>query len=99
MRDTVGDIDILATAADSAQLMAAFSGLPNVAEVIASGGTKTSIRTTAGVRRICGSSAAVLGRRTAIFHRGQGTQHPHPRNRRPQEAQAFRVRVVRRGHG
>jgi DNA polymerase (family 10) len=50
MRDTVGDIDILATAADSAQLMAAFSSLPNVAEVIAAGGTKTSIRTTAGVQ-------------------------------------------------
>ena len=50
MRDTIGDIDILATAADSAQLMAAFSGLPNVAEVIASGATKTSIRTTAGVQ-------------------------------------------------
>jgi len=50
MRDTIGDIDILATAADSAQLMAAFSSLPNVAEVIASGATKTSIRTTAGVQ-------------------------------------------------
>jgi len=50
MRDTIGDIDILATAADSAQLMAVFSGLPNVAEVIASGGTKTSIRTTVGVQ-------------------------------------------------
>jgi len=50
MRDTIGDIDILATAADSAQLMAAFSGLPDVAEVIASGGTKTSIRTTTGVQ-------------------------------------------------
>jgi len=50
MRDTIGDVDILATAADSAQLMAAFSRLPDVAEVIASGGTKTSIRTTAGVQ-------------------------------------------------
>jgi len=50
MRDTIGDIDILATAADSARLMAAFSSLPNVAEVIASGGTKTSIRTAAGVQ-------------------------------------------------
>ncbi|HYA49710.1 MAG TPA: DNA polymerase/3'-5' exonuclease PolX, partial [Streptosporangiaceae bacterium] len=50
MRDTVGDIDILATAADSAQLMAAFSSLPIVAEVIASGNTKTSIRTTADVQ-------------------------------------------------
>jgi hypothetical protein len=50
MRDTVGDIDILATAADSTQLMAAFGSLPIVAEVIASGNTKTSIRTTAGVQ-------------------------------------------------
>jgi DNA polymerase (family X) len=50
MRDTIGDIDILATAADSTQLMAAFCSLPNVAEVIATGDTKTSIRTTAGVQ-------------------------------------------------
>jgi DNA polymerase (family 10) len=50
MRDTIGDIDVLATAADSGQLMAAFASLPNVAEVIASGGTKTSIRTTAGIQ-------------------------------------------------
>jgi DNA polymerase (family 10) len=50
MRDTVGDIDILATAADSTRLMAAFSSLPIAAEVIASGGNKTSIRTTAGVQ-------------------------------------------------
>jgi len=50
MRDTIGDIDILAAAADSTPLMAAFSGLPDVAEVIASGGTKTSIRTAAGVQ-------------------------------------------------
>jgi DNA polymerase (family X) len=50
MRDTIGDIDILATAAGSAQLMTAFSSLPIVAEVIASGDTKTSIRTTAGIQ-------------------------------------------------
>jgi DNA polymerase (family X) len=50
MRDTIGDIDILATAADSARLMAAFSTLPGVAEVIASGDTKTSIRTTTGIQ-------------------------------------------------
>lgn len=50
MRDTIGDIDILATAANSTRLMAAFSSLPNVAEVIASGDTKTSVRTTAGIQ-------------------------------------------------
>ncbi|WP_380281498.1 DNA polymerase/3'-5' exonuclease PolX [Kitasatospora purpeofusca] len=50
MRETVGDIDVLATAEDSAPLMAALTGLPFVAEVIGSGPTKTSVRTTDGVQ-------------------------------------------------
>ncbi|MFF3003599.1 DNA polymerase/3'-5' exonuclease PolX [Kitasatospora sp. NPDC057940] len=50
IRETVGDVDVLATAADSAPLMAALTGLPYVAEVIASGPTKTSVRTTGGVQ-------------------------------------------------
>ncbi|WP_030061310.1 MULTISPECIES: DNA polymerase/3'-5' exonuclease PolX [Streptomyces] len=50
MRETVGDIDVLATAEDSAPLMAALTELPYVAEVIASGPTKTSVRTTGGVQ-------------------------------------------------
>jgi DNA polymerase (family 10) len=65
MRETVGDIDILATIASpttgpgegaevspaaSAPLMAAFVALPSVAEVIASGDTKTTIRTTRGLQ-------------------------------------------------
>ncbi|MET8628825.1 DNA polymerase/3'-5' exonuclease PolX [Kitasatospora sp. NPDC004669] len=50
MRETVGDIDVLATAADSAPLMAALTELPYVTEVIASGPTKTSVRTTQGVQ-------------------------------------------------
>ncbi|MFB6888642.1 DNA polymerase/3'-5' exonuclease PolX [Kitasatospora sp. NPDC056327] len=50
MRETVGDIDVLATAEDSAPLMAALTGLPQAAEVIAAGTTKTSIRTTDGVQ-------------------------------------------------
>jgi DNA polymerase (family 10) len=49
-RETVGDVDILAAAADSAPLMAAFTALPEVAAVIASGPTKTSIRTSAGLQ-------------------------------------------------
>ena len=48
MRETTGDIDILAAATDSAPLMAAFAGLPEAAEVIAAGPAKTSIRTPAG---------------------------------------------------
>jgi DNA polymerase (family 10) len=50
MRETVGDIDILATATDSAPLMAALLGRPEVADVIGSGTTKTSIRTDRGMQ-------------------------------------------------
>ncbi|MET8701738.1 DNA polymerase/3'-5' exonuclease PolX [Kitasatospora sp. NPDC004723] len=50
MRETVGDIDVLATAEDSAPLMAALTGLPYAAEVIGSGPTKTSVRTTEGIQ-------------------------------------------------
>ncbi|MFB9717677.1 DNA polymerase/3'-5' exonuclease PolX [Planobispora longispora] len=48
MRDTVGDIDILAVAPET--LMEVFKAQPYVAEVIASGGKKTSIRTPEGVQ-------------------------------------------------
>jgi len=50
MRETIGDVDILAAAQDSAPLMAAFIAQPEVAGVIASGPTKTSIRTAAGLQ-------------------------------------------------
>jgi len=49
-RETVGDVDVLAAAADSAPLMTALTQLPEAAEVIASGPTKTSIRTDAGLQ-------------------------------------------------
>ncbi|MGA8114284.1 MAG: DNA polymerase/3'-5' exonuclease PolX [Actinocatenispora sp.] len=49
-RETVGDIDILAAAPDSAPLMAAFTALPETASVLAHGTTKTSIRTHAGLQ-------------------------------------------------
>ncbi|GIL30669.1 helix-hairpin-helix domain-containing protein [Actinocatenispora comari] len=44
-RETVGDIDILAAAADSGPLMAAFVALPEADTVLVRGETKTSIRT------------------------------------------------------
>ena len=50
MRETIGDVDILAAADDSAPLMAAFIAQPEVAAVIVSGPTKTSIRTAAGLQ-------------------------------------------------
>jgi DNA polymerase (family 10) len=45
-RETIGDIDILAAADDSAPLMAAFSA---GREVVASGPTKTTVRTASGL--------------------------------------------------
>jgi DNA polymerase (family 10) len=50
MRETIGDVDILAAADDSGPLMAAFIARPEVASVIVSGPTKTSIRTAAGLQ-------------------------------------------------
>ncbi|WP_046726850.1 DNA polymerase/3'-5' exonuclease PolX [Streptomyces humi] len=49
MRETIGDIDILAAAEESAPVMKAFTGLPYVTEVIGQGGTKTSVRTGRGL--------------------------------------------------
>ncbi len=50
MQETIGDIDILVSSADSASVMAAVRELPAVARVIASGESKTSILTTAGLQ-------------------------------------------------
>jgi DNA polymerase (family X) len=48
--ESVGDVDVLAAAADSGPLMSALTAMPETAEVIASGPTKTSIRTPAGLQ-------------------------------------------------
>ena len=49
-KESIGDVDVLAAAEDSAPLMAALTAMPEAAEVIASGPTKTSIRTEAGLQ-------------------------------------------------
>ncbi|HVW43261.1 MAG TPA: DNA polymerase/3'-5' exonuclease PolX [Amycolatopsis sp.] len=49
-RETIGDIDVLVAAEDSAPVMRAFRDLDLVAEVIAGGEKKTSIRTTKGLQ-------------------------------------------------
>ncbi|MGQ9717528.1 MAG: DNA polymerase/3'-5' exonuclease PolX [Anaerolineae bacterium] len=48
MRETVGDLDLLVAAEDPEPVMARFRSLPQVAEVLLSGTTKTSIRTRDG---------------------------------------------------
>ncbi|MGW0228718.1 helix-hairpin-helix domain-containing protein [Actinopolymorpha singaporensis] len=50
MRETVGDLDILAASTKPRSLMKALTGLSLVSEVIAHGDTKTSVRTTAGMQ-------------------------------------------------
>ncbi|MBX6381779.1 MAG: DNA polymerase/3'-5' exonuclease PolX [Microbispora sp.] len=50
MKDTIGDVDVLATARDPAALMTALTTLPYVTEVIAHGETKSSVRTDAGLQ-------------------------------------------------
>src|SRR6266571_6609464 len=50
MAETIGDIDILVAAKRAAPVMDAFTSLSYVAEVIARGDTKSSIRTTKGLQ-------------------------------------------------
>jgi len=50
MRETIGDLDILVAAEDAAPIMDAFRKLPQAAEVVLSGPTKTTIRTEAGLQ-------------------------------------------------
>jgi len=49
-RETIGDVDILAIAEASAELMDRFTSFGDVAEVIAKGGTKSSIRLRNGLQ-------------------------------------------------
>lgn len=49
VRETIGDIDVLAAAEDSGPVMRAFTALPFVTEVVAQGRTKTSVRTATGL--------------------------------------------------
>ncbi|MGW2565003.1 DNA polymerase/3'-5' exonuclease PolX [Streptomyces sp. NPDC001537] len=49
MRETIGDIDILAAATKPAPIMRAFTELPYVTEVIGTGEKKTSVRTSKGL--------------------------------------------------
>jgi DNA polymerase (family X) len=50
MRETIGDIDILAASAQPRAVMDAFAGMASVAEVIVRGEKKTSVRTAGGLQ-------------------------------------------------
>ncbi|MEV0839999.1 PHP domain-containing protein [Actinocatenispora sera] len=69
-KETVGDIDILAAAADSGPLMAAFVALPEADTVLVRGETKTSIRT--ALHPAAALPAAGAGTQTDPDHTGTG---------------------------
>jgi len=102
--ETIGDVDVLAAASDSGPLMRKIVELPEVTEVVARGDTKTSVRVSTGHHAQGGSIGVdlrvvppgVLGRRPAVLHRLAGAQRGRARDRGAQEAQAVRVRPVRR---
>lgn len=48
-RETVGDIDVVASASDPSAVASAFEGLPEVAAVLAEGPTKTMVRLSIGI--------------------------------------------------
>ncbi len=48
--ETIGDIDLLATASDPTQLIQAFTDRPDVTKVLAAGDTKASVRLKAGIQ-------------------------------------------------
>ncbi|UCD71595.1 MAG: DNA polymerase/3'-5' exonuclease PolX [Syntrophobacterales bacterium] len=50
MRENIGDIDILATGSEGKKIIAAFTGLPEVREVLASGDTKGSVVVEGGIQ-------------------------------------------------
>ncbi|QXJ19988.1 DNA polymerase/3'-5' exonuclease PolX [Actinomadura graeca] len=50
MRETIGDVDVLAASRDPRPVMEAFTALPFAAEVVAGGDKKTSIRTSTGLQ-------------------------------------------------
>ncbi|MFQ5985850.1 MAG: DNA polymerase/3'-5' exonuclease PolX [Thermoplasmata archaeon] len=50
MRETIGDIDILVTSSEPAEVMLAFTGMPDVQEVLLQGNTKSSVILTDGMQ-------------------------------------------------
>ncbi len=50
MKETIGDIDILATSKNPAKVINFFTKMPNVADVLAQGPTKSSIRLKEGIQ-------------------------------------------------
>ena len=98
-RDTVGDLDILVVAGESAEVMDRFGSFPGVADVLGRGDTKMSVRLTSGFQvdlRIV--PRGVVRRGPAVLHRLEGPQRRPPRPGQAARTEDQRVRrVPRRG--
>ena len=95
-KESIGDVDVLAAADDSAPLMAALTAMPDAVEVIAAGPTKTSIRTAAGLQvdlRVVALDA--WGAALQYFTGSQEHNVRDPGTGRAAQAQAVRVWPVR----
>ncbi|MEI9814947.1 MAG: nucleotidyltransferase domain-containing protein [Acidobacteriota bacterium] len=89
-KETVGDLDLLATGPGAAAAIEKFVQHPKVHEVLGKGENKASVRY--GLEGLQVDLRALpkenFGRGAAVFHRQQGTQHPYPYTRREDGADA-----------
>ena len=93
-RETIGDIDILAAADDSAPLMAAFSAGH---EVVASGPDQDHGQDRQRPdRRPAGGAAGRLGRGAAVLHRLGRAQRRGAPDRGARQAETIRIWTIRR---
>ncbi len=77
-RETIADIDILASSTDADKVMQRFVTYPQVREVLGHGATKSSILLTSGMQAdLSGCHRHAVSVRPALFHGQQGTQCGH----------------------
>ena len=77
-REIIGDIDLLASSKQPAEVIEFFTTQPGVLKVLAKGDTKASVLLEGGIQsdlRVV--SDAEYSLRPAVFHRQQGAQHRH----------------------
>ena len=97
MRETVGDIDILATAAAGSPVTARFIAYPEVKDVLASGPTRSSVVLKSGLQvdlRVVPPES--YGAALHYFTGARGAQHRGAAHRAGGGAQAQRIRRVPR---
>ncbi len=98
-KETIGDLDILFTADDPKAVLDWFVAMPGVAQVLAHGPTKASVRLEGGVQcDLRGVEPRAVPVRPALLHRVEGAQHRHaaPGDRAGLEAQRVRPGRPRR---